>query len=132
MPTTKELIEELGFLSEEISGKIWKLSAGVLALCWAFFVTPTQHVPPGDVVGPAVLAVFSMGADLGQYAAGLGYNMVLLRRLERDDVERVEYRRDHPLYRLRQALFFAKTAACLAGCIWLIVVLARVLVTTVG
>ena len=123
MPSDSELIQELNYLSETVSRKVWAISAGVMALCWALIVQEPKPIPILQLLVPVILAIVSLTFDLAQYIAGLRYNVALLRRLETQGLESVPYAPDAPLYRLRQAFFYGKLGFCLLAGGSLIVIL---------
>lgn len=124
MPSREQIVAELNYLSETISGKVWTIAVGVLAFCWAFLVNQQGPIDAGALLPAVALALLALFMDMAQYLAGLLYNRRLLRHMEDAGVSQMSYDRHHPFYVVRQAAFVGKIAFCLAAIGWLIAILA--------
>jgi len=109
VPTKKELVDELNFLTDVLSDRTRWLAGWVLGLSWLVIIQGT-HAPSflerHDIIGPIALALLALSIDFSQYCFGILYDTEAL------------------LYRLRRFAFYAKTAATLVAVSWLTIILA--------
>ena len=123
MPERSKIIEELNFLSDILSQRVRAFSVGVLVFCWAF-VFEGKGLSIKDLMVPGSFAVLALLLDSAQYAAGILLNMVMLRRMRRENKEAIAYDRKHPLYRARQVAFPLKiisVAISIISLFWLLI-----------
>lgn len=124
MPERGKIIEEINFLSDLLSQRARAFSVGVLAFCWAFVLEDELSIK--DLMVPGAFAVLALILDSVQYIAGLILNIAMLRHMEREEIEALNYDQRHPLYRARQIAFSLKlisTVVSIASIIWILVVL---------
>jgi hypothetical protein len=79
VPTKKELIDELDFLTDVLSTR-W-LAGGVLGLSWLVIIQGTDarsFLERYDIIGPIVLALLALLIDFSQYCFGYILNLRLL------------------------------------------------------
>ena len=126
MPTKKELIDELNFLTDVLSDRTRWLAGWVLALSWLVIIQSGDapgFLEPHDIIQPAALALLALLIDFSQYFFGYVLNYRVLHSFS-DDTESVPYDPGSLLYRLRLFAFYAKLAMALVATCWLLVVLA--------
>ena len=129
MPDKATLINDLDWISERISNRLWTISVGVLAFCFAFVVeaAAAQGVPflaPIKVVPPIILTLVAMICDLAQYVAGYNLNVRLLERMEHERKDNLGFDHADPAFRVRLFAYWAKLGLCGLGAVWLITVAA--------
>ena len=129
MPDIDNLIEELDWISEQVSKRVWTISVATLAFSFSFIIESIGNenkqafLVPAMVIGPIVLVTLSMVFDLAQYLSGYQQNISMLRRAEKQDLEEINYDRTNFWYRLRSAAYQLKIGFCLAGTLWLVFVI---------
>lgn len=74
MPTREEMIKELNWLTEHLSGRVWSVAVGVLATSLAFIVEAGKadgapFLQPGQLIFPILLAILALTCDMLQYIA---------------------------------------------------------------
>ena len=130
MPDKATLIKDLDWISERISNRVWAISVGVLAFCFAFLVEAagaeaSPFLAPSKVIPPIVLTLVSMICDLAQYVGGYNLNVRLLERLERERKDSLGFDHADPAFRFRLTAYWAKLGFCGLGVVWLIAVAAH-------
>jgi hypothetical protein len=127
MRPKKELGEELDWLTDKISSRVWTLNLGTLATTWSLLVATASGeklIGSGNAIPVMLLCILAMLCDLGQYLAGYRYAKSILVRLEDSGQTEFEYNKSAPLYKSRDWLFCGKIAVSVVAAIWLVVVLA--------
>ncbi len=75
MPSKADLIEDLDWITNRISERVWVTSVGVLSFCLAFIIESIGaekegFLLPVQVIAPIVLALAALVFDLLQYLVG--------------------------------------------------------------
>lgn len=120
----EKLEEELDWLSNRISDRIWTVNVGILAFSLGFVLKAASDdnqgfIYPNDVLAPITLSLLSLCADIIQYICGLAQNVYVDKKMG-DKVE-IEYDvKELPYRSFRFVAFYSKTALCFVGVIWLV------------
>jgi hypothetical protein len=127
MPTRADIRAELNFLSDVLSTRVRTIAAGVLAFAWAFLVEGSTDPNGGligaaQLLGPIVLALLALTADLAQYICGYWLNLAMLRGMDIEESAQVDFDTRNFFYRARLWMFSAKILLSIAGTVWLMVV----------
>jgi hypothetical protein len=128
MRPKRELGEELDWLSDKISSRVWTLNLGTLATTWSLLIATgsgERLIRSSNAIPIMLLCILAMLCDLSQYLAGYRYAKSILKRLEDSGEPEFEYNKSEPLYKLRDWLFCCKIALSLTAAIWLVVILAK-------
>ncbi len=127
MPTKSKLMEDLDWLTERVSNRVWTISVGVLATCLTYIIeslkadgVPFLH--PQQVTMPMALALLALVFDLMQYFAAIKQSGALLAKMEKDGSDSRMYNKKSFFYRLREFSFNAKFYLAGAAVLWLIAI----------
>ena len=125
MPKKAEVIENLNWVTERISDRVWTISVGVIAVSLTYIVesasgTATPFLTPRQVAIPAALALLALVCDLAQYMAANRQNLELLRRMEAEGLDEARFERDL-LWRARMLAYRAKFWFCVVAVLWIVV-----------
>ncbi|MEL6999248.1 MAG: hypothetical protein ACFB03_12225 [Paracoccaceae bacterium] len=126
MPNKNEVIENLNWVTERISDRVWTVSVGVIAVSLSYIVESASgksapFLQPQQVAIPAVLALLALLSDLVQYVLANRQNIALLRRMEAEGVDEMRFPKDW-MRAGRSAAFSAKFGFCLIAVLWITVV----------
>jgi hypothetical protein len=103
MPSKKDLGDELDWLTDKISSRVWTLNLGTLATTWSLLIATgsgEKLIRSSNAIPIMLLCILAMLCDLGQYLAGYRYAKSILDRLEDNEQEEFEYNKSAPLYKL--------------------------------
>jgi hypothetical protein len=127
MPTKKDLIEELNFLTDLISNRVRTISFGILAFCWLFILQNISGqksiISNKQLMIPVFLAILSLVADFTQYWFGYYTTRSLLRQSENENNDDINYDYRSLGYLMRTVMFYAKQLLMALATIWLLVIL---------
>jgi hypothetical protein len=126
VPTKKELIDELNFLSDVLSERTRWVAGWVLGLGWLVIIQGSdapRFLAPKDIIPPITLALVALLLDFSQYCFGYVLNLRLLNSFPKN-TDSLPYDTGILLYRLRLFAFYAKIWAALIATAWLVLVLA--------
>ena len=129
MPTKKELIDELNFLTDVLSDRTRWLAGWVLGLSWLVIIqngdagNAPRFLQPHDIIEPTALALLAFLIDFSQYVFGYVLNYRMLHSFPAD-TDSAPYDPGSLLYRLRLFAFYAKISIALVAALWLFTVLA--------
>lgn len=126
MPEKSKIYEELDWLSERISARVWVISIAVLATSFAYLVESTKadgapFLNPKQVFWPAILALTSILFDILQYISAFFLTRSLLRNIEDSEKDALPYNKSDFLYRARSWSFYLKMVLCVLSAVWIIV-----------
>jgi len=128
MATKKELIANLDWVTEKISGQVWKLNLGILATTWSLIIASNPsdkvHLTTRTAIWILVPCLLSLICEMGQYLSGYCLERRLLLDMEQNNKNEFQYPKDNPLYKMRQWLFGAKIVLTLSAAAVLIFILA--------
>jgi hypothetical protein len=119
--TTKEVHEELRFISDRISTQVRSLALAAIALVWAFLVGGSEApalagaLGRGALLATAVLAIAALAADYLQYFFGYVDSERVRRQAEAAGAREVEYSYTALTYRLRTLFFWLKQVLALGA-----------------
>jgi hypothetical protein len=128
MPTKKETIAELNFLTELLSTRVRTISAGTLAFCWVlifesiFKKGSTTIIDINLLLVPVSLAILTLVADFAQYWFGYLDAHTAFNEMEEKDKEFINYDYTTLAYRMRTLLFHIKQAFMLGSVLSLLIV----------
>lgn len=129
MPTKKEIIEELNFLTELVSTRVRTISAGTLAFCWVlifesiFKKGSTTIISINLLLVPVSLAILTLVADFAQYWFGYVGTHRAFKEMEEEDKEDISYDYTALAYRVRSFMFYMKQALMLASVLSLFIII---------
>jgi hypothetical protein len=129
MPKKSAILEELNFLTDQISTQIRTVALGVLVLTWGLLIGESQTIRSlGAAAKPQLLvtggaAILTMFLDFLQYAAGYVNAKDVLARMERDHLDDAPYDYKSWSYRLRLFFFHAKCWLLSVTVMWFLFVL---------
>lgn len=132
------LIEDLNWISDRVSGRVWTICVGVLAFCVTFVIQSIEaeekvFLEPESVIGPMVLALLALLFDLIQYIAAYRLTYGLLGEIEDEGIQEKRFDTSSLNYKLRTLSYWSKITLCAAAALWLVVTASiRTLVIAVG
>ncbi len=118
MPDKKELIEELNWVSERVSNRVWTVSAGILATAITFTFEGAASagepfLSPKELAVPMAFALLAMAADFIQYLSGYWLAYKSWTEFELSDDGEVKFRTNDWRFRLKGWMFKAKSGFCI-------------------
>jgi hypothetical protein len=124
MPTKSEIIQDLNWVTERISNRVWTVSVGVIALALTYIVESTRSdgspfLRPEQVAVPAVLALLALAFDLIQYIAANRQNVRILRRMEREGLSEARFDPAERMGRLRHLAYNLKISLSILSVGWI-------------
>jgi hypothetical protein len=117
VPAVSKVIEELDYLSNQISAQVRTIALGLLAITWATLVADSGFLRKlSQESGKALLivgtlSVLILAIDFLQYAVAYIHVQGALKKAEQNEEEEVTYETDSFLRRLRFFLFWTKQLA---------------------
>ena len=129
MPTKKEIIEDLNFLTELISTRVRTISAGILVFCWVlifesiFKKGSTTIISVNLLLVPVSLAILTLVADFAQYWLGYLVTNRAFKEMEEKDKENINFDCTALAYRLRFFMFYIKQALMLGSTLSLLIII---------
>lgn len=129
MPNRSQIIENLDWITERISNRVWIISVGILGTSFGFLVEASQNsapfLPVSNIVWPIAIALISMVLDLIQYLAANFQNLELLKKLDAQDEEFAAFHKSSIWYVLRRICFRGKILTAVTAAALLIYFIAR-------
>ena len=127
MPSKADLINDLDWITNRISDRVWVTSVGVLSFCLAFIVESIGaekegFLLPVQVIAPIVLALAALVFDLLQYLAGYKVSRDLLTKMEAQELSSMQFDRGHWASKSRKFFYGAKITLCIVSACWLMAV----------
>jgi hypothetical protein len=127
MPTIKDIIEELRFLSDRISTQIRTVAVSLIVVTWGIliggahtaFVVDAQLGKKLLTVG--ILAIFAMFCDFLQYFLGYLNANFLRKKLEKEGKKQIDYEYSSWSYRFRVFFFWFKQVILVSAIIYFLV-----------
>jgi hypothetical protein len=110
VPTKRELIDELNFLTDVLSDRTRWLAGWVLGLGWLVIIQDASapaFLDKRDIIEPIALALLALLIDFFQYCFGYVLNLRLLNSFPAD-TESLSYDTGALLYRFRLLAFYAR------------------------
>ena len=115
MPDKQKVIEELNFLSGQLSKQTRTINIGLIAFIWSLLVYPPNKFATGidqysySLITTAILAIISLIVDHIQYLSGYKLNILLLKEIEEEKKESKPYDKNTFYYKIRVYGFIFKT-----------------------
>lgn len=133
MPTLNKIIDDLGYLSSQLSSQTRTLSLGLLIIVWGLIFTTPKSIPQVDtILTPlliiGILCVISMALDFGQYLVGYINTNRLREKMEREGLEIIKYDETAILYRLRTWFFWGKQTSLALAVILFIAAVVKLII----
>jgi hypothetical protein len=129
MAEKKAFIDELNYVSGQISTEVRTINLGVLGTAWALLVTSSNGRLEPLSAGAAILiiglCILSIVCHLLQYVAGYQNADVYLCKMEKQGLNEFQYDKKEILYRMRIWLFWLKIVFALFAAGILIVALIK-------
>lgn len=137
MPTKQKVVENLDWVTERISNRVWTISLAVLATCLGYLIESSKNedafLASHSVVIPAAFALLALVFDLLQYFSANRQNLVLLRKLEKSGENEGLYSTSDLWFRLRNWSYLSKIIACmLSACILIAITVSKALIVAGG
>jgi len=138
MPTIKDIVEELQWVSERISSQVRTLGVGLIAITWGLLISQPQIAGPIPdsvkkhllIVG--VLALGAMVCDFFQYICAYRNTKALLSKMEDKGLDKADYDYSARTYRLRVFFFKTKQILLVIACIWFLAVIIPFCISVLG
>ncbi len=132
MPNKDRLIEDIDWLSERLSNRVWFTSTVTIATCIALLLEGAASenqafLAAKDLALPIVLAIIAGVCDFVQYFCGYLNSKRLLDEMEISGNETIQYKTSGFLYRVRTLAFHLKLLFSTIGMVWLGCLLLRAL-----
>jgi hypothetical protein len=111
MPTKKDLVDELNWITDKISSQVWTLNLGVLGTTWTLLIATTNtklQFQPAEAFPILFLCIASLTCEMLQYLSGYANDRRILKNVEAKNLQTFEYDPKAFLYRLRMFFFYAK------------------------
>lgn len=129
MPSKDDLIEELNWISDRVSERVWTISIGVLVFCLTFVVesigAQDAFLEPRQVVAPIVLALSAVVFDLLQYLTAYKLSRDHYARMKAEQKSSMPFDYGSWVFKARVVCFRFKILFCMLAAIWLIVVVSK-------
>jgi hypothetical protein len=134
MATEAEIIKELDFVTDRLSGQVRTTALGALALSWGLLIgesTTAKELAAQlkwHLVGVGALAVLALFCDFLQYVAGYIETMNVYRQMKKAKKTEWSYDEGALFFGLRMFFFYAKMVVVSATVLWLLTALGRWLI----
>lgn len=130
MPDNKTLIEDLNYLSSQISTIVRTLNFGILVFIWSLLytsVTDLKEVIESNyiiLIWIAIIVIFSLLFDFLQYVVAFLNTRKLQEKIETENnIKSLKFNTDDFLYKLRNFFFIWKQILTVFSVIGLLIIL---------
>ena len=124
MPTIKDIVNELQWLSERISTQVRTLGISLIAIAWGILIGQPEiagSIPDALKKSLLIVGILALGAmvcDFLQYFFAYLNNHRMLRKMENEKLAEAYYNYGAILYRMRGFFFWFKQILLVVACIW--------------
>ena len=128
LPTIKDIIGELQFLTDRISTQVRSIAISLIAITWGLLIGGTYTVFVVDIqlgkklLRVGILALVVMFCDFMQYFFGYINSNTLRKKLEQQTQKQVGYEYNSWSYRLRGFCFWFKQILLIIVVIYFLVI----------
>jgi hypothetical protein len=119
MPTRKDLMSELDWLTEKISSLVWTLNVGTLGTTWSLLIA--DRFSTRNAIWIVVPCFLSILCELGQYLSAYILEEPILDKMEEDG--RTEFQYPIAVKRYRKFFFWWKIGLTIFAALALIITL---------
>ena len=129
MPTVKDIVEELQWISDRISTQVRTLGVGLIAVTWGLLIAQPQIAGPmpewikKHLLISGVLALSAMVCDFLQYICAYWNSKALLSDMEAKKLQEAKYDYTALSYRSRTFFFGVKQLLVVVAYIWFLAVI---------
>lgn len=133
MPNNKTLIEDLNFLTSQISTIVRTLNFGVLVFIWSLLFTTISTLEEkiaaisSLLIWIAIIVIISLSFDFLQYVVAYINTRKYQKILENDtSIDTIKFNQNECLYKLRDFFFLWKQLFSGFGVVGLLIVLGKI------
>jgi len=129
VPTIKEVIEDLDWLTDRISTQVRTISVSLLAITWGLLIGKPEISQPlplwlkKNLLPIGILALVAMFSDFLQYIFGMLVVDSLRKSMEEKKQAEAKYDYGTKPYKLREFFFWAKLVLAIIACLWFLTVI---------
>lgn len=126
MPDTETIRDDLDWVSDKLSSRVWSVSLGVLGTCIAFIIESAKgsgsppFISPDRAIWPILFSLAALLFDFLQYIFAYVMGRRALEASEANPASSTTYAKDSLLRKCRFFAFNLKLVSCLLGVIVLI------------
>ncbi|MGO9589888.1 MAG: hypothetical protein ACLP3K_07570 [Candidatus Acidiferrales bacterium] len=129
MATGADIIAELGFVTDRLSGQVRTTALGALALSWGLLIGESATAQAlaaqlkWHLVGVGAAAILVLFCDVLQYVAGYVATLGVYRKMQKAGKNEGSYDESALPFRLRMVFFYLKMVVLSVTVVWLLVAL---------